>query len=248
MPILPVSGTSKQRSLLSIVQAAMGELGLGTTTNVIGSSNSIASQMLALLTGFGDELADGTFFWQELTREYTFTLNGGTAYGLPADYVRLIPATSWDRTTRFQLNGPISGNEWQYLKSWGVVASPRYQFRMLRDSFQIQPTPGPTVTDTFAFEYISSQWIYDVANTTYLDAFTLDTQITVFPNRLMISGLKMKYLRAKELPNTEATNEYNRAFEAAKGGDNGSPILDLTFQPSPYLLSENNIPPQGYGS
>jgi hypothetical protein len=205
--------------------------------------------MLALLTALGDELSDGTFYWQELTREYLFNLSPTvTTYALPADFVRTIPGTQWDRTTRFPLNGPVTPQTWQWLKSWGVVASPLYQWRPIRDQFQITPAPGSATTDQMVLEYVSSQWIYDPIGVQYRDNFVIDSDVTVFDNRLMIAGLKMKFLRAKELPNGEATNEYNKAFEAAKGGDNGGKVLDISFTPAPYLLSDDNIPPQGYGS
>ena len=249
MPVLvPESGASKQLPLLTIVQRAMGQLGLQRPTNVVGSADRTVQQMLDLLQQLGDDLAQGETLWQLMVREHLFNLAEGVSfYPFPADMVGMSPGTAWDRTTRFSMAGPLTGPEWQFLKSWGVIASPRYQYRIWADGFQVQPTPG-AVTDEMVIEYLSSYWIYSpVVPTGWKDSFTLDTDICAFPNQLMIAGLKMYFLRAKKLPNGDESEAYNKALELAKSMDSGLPYLSIAPVPYGYLIDENNIPPTGYG-
>jgi hypothetical protein len=251
MPVItPLSGATKQLSLLNIVRRAMGQLGLTRPTLVYGSTDRTVLQMLDLLQQLGDELVQGETLWQLMIREYVFNLVPTvTDYAFPADMIGMSPATAWDRTTRLSMAGPLTGPEWQFLKSWGVIASPRYQFRIWADGFQIQPAPGST--DTMVFEYISSQWVYSVAATPlvgWIDAFNADTNVTAFPNTLMISGLKKAFLEAKKMPAESETREYYTALELAKSMNAGLPILSIANLVTPYLINENNIPPTGYGT
>ena len=62
-------------------------------------------------------------------------------YNLPSDWDREIPQTEWDRTNRWPLMGPQSAQDWQSFKSGIVYAGPRERFRILGNTYAINPPP-----------------------------------------------------------------------------------------------------------
>jgi hypothetical protein len=72
-------------TILELTQASMAEMGLGTTSSAVGSSNQIATQLVALANAAGRQLAQAND-WQSLIKEQTFqvvsyTMTGTTTSG-----------------------------------------------------------------------------------------------------------------------------------------------------------------------
>jgi hypothetical protein len=186
-----------------------------------------------------------------LTNDLTDTETGATVvfsktkYAMPADYDRLINRTQWDKTNHWEMIGPETSQEWQWLKSGYVQTTPRVRFRQLGGFYQIWPPQA--VSDIHGFEYLSKNWALDVAGTAK-SSFTADDDTCIFYDRLMVSGLKLKYFAIKGFDTTDFRREWTYQLEAAMSSDKGAPNLNLAARPQSVLISYNSIPDSSYGS
>lgn len=168
-------------------------------------------------------------------------------YALPAAYDRLIDRTDWDKTQHWEMLGPETPQQWQWLKSGFISTGPRVRFRMLASEFQIWPPLA--ANHTLGLEYITSQWVVAIGATQPTKtAFTLDSDSCVFNNALMVLGLKLKYLEAKGFDTMAVYRDYKNQLDIAKANDGGSPTLSFAPRISSVLVGWNNIPDSGYGS
>lgn len=167
-----------------------------------------------------------------------------TKYAFPADFDRLQDSTQWDRSRSWELLGPETAQSWQFLRSGYISTGPRIRWRVIGSTFQTWP---PIATnDRLSFEYISNGWALGaaaVAQTTFLK----DTDTCIFPDRLMITGLKMRYQQAKGL-GSDFADQYDRLLSIAQGNDGAAGTLSMRQARVNGLITWNNIPDSGYGS
>lgn len=167
-----------------------------------------------------------------------------TKYTLPSDYDRMINRTQWDKTNHWEMVGPETSQEWQWLKSGYVQTTPRIRFRQLGGFFQIWPPQSES--DLYGFEYLSKNWAFNASGTSQA-SFTADDDTCIFPDRLMVSALKLKYFSAKGFDTTDYRRDYEIQLEAAMSSDKGAPNLNLAPRPQSILISYNSIPDSGFG-
>lgn len=160
------------------------------------------------------------------------------AYDLPSDWLSEIPQTEWDRTNRWPLLGPQSPQDWQSFKSGIVYAGPRQRFRIQENQILINPPPPNGLL--FSFEYISNGWVINSVNQR-LTKFTSDTDTAIFPDSLLVTGLKAQWKAAKGLDGTFDLGEFRLLIEQMKSQDKSAPKLSLSPQPGEVLLSLANI-------
>lgn len=167
-------------------------------------------------------------------------------YALPSDYDRLIDRTQWDKSMFWELLGPGSAQQWQWLKSGYIAVGPRASFRVLGSLFQVYPPLGSA--DYMGFEYVSNLWVAASGTTTLSKtAYAVDTDTGIFPDRLMIAGLKYRWAEAMQLPRAPALEkEWTRQLSVAKASDAGSPTLSMSPQPSSTLITMNNVQDANY--
>lgn len=159
-------------------------------------------------------------------------------YPLPADWLKQIPQTEWDRTNRWPLMGPKSPQEWQSYQSGVVYAGPRERFRIIGNAISITPPPPSALT--FAYEYISSYYVTGIDSITK-PKFTVDTDTCVFDDSLMVAGLKVRWLNAKGLPSDMEMREYSKLLEVLKAQNKSAPKLSLSPMVGDILLGYNNV-------
>lgn len=168
-------------------------------------------------------------------------------YSFPSDFDRLIDRTDWDKTQHWEMLGPETPQQWQWLKSGYISTGPRVRFRPLQGLFQIWPAISSV--HSLGFEYVGNKWVY-ASGSTQPDktAFTVDTDTCVFPDRLMVLGLKKKYFEAKGFDTTALTRDYLMQLDVSKANDAGSQTLSFAPRISNILVGWENIPDAGYGS
>ena len=201
----------------------------------VDSSSQITMSELATATGTGVAL--------------TFAQD---TYSFPTDFGSFVSDTWWDRSNRWQLLGPTSPQYDQFLRSGIVTTTPRRNWReigRLPSAWRVWPPPGTTDPRlTFVFEYNSLNWATGSGGTTRA-AVTQDTDTTVFPDALMIAGLKLKYFQAKGFDTTNLQMTYDALYATALANDGGASRLNMGQRvPQPYLLNYWNIPDSGYGN
>lgn len=232
----------------NIVSNAALELGL--TDEAIAdpwaSTDQNIIQLRTLLTRVGRMLVRARA-WSHLTEEHTFaTVNGTESYALPSGFERFLNSTAWNRTTDWPMGGPFSPAQWQAVKATTVAGTVIRPFRIRERLLYIYPTP--TAAEDIYFEYITRYWVLESGqsspNTDTVDA-AADT--LWFDEPLLVSGLKLAFLRAKQEDTTYAQAEYDEVFRAVAGGDGAATPIRITGGDS-FLLGMKNIPETGYGS
>ena len=183
---------------------------------------------------------------QVATATGTVTLNFcKTKYANPSDFDRQIDRTQWDKTRHWEMLGPETAQQWQWLKSGYISTGPRMRFRRLGGTFQIWPPIA--ANEYLGMEYVSSNWARDNAGTPK-GSFTVDTDTCIFPDRLMVLGLKQKYFEVKGFDTTALTRDYADELSISKANDMGAATLSFAPQVSQVLIGVANIPDSGYGT
>ncbi len=255
-------------TMLQLINQAQNELGLTASLTVAGNTNSQVVQMLALLNATGYELARvPDAGWQAMVAQYittvaytTLTLSQpatGTytnasytftkvKYAMPSDYDRQIDRTHWDKSKHWEMLGPETAQEWEWLISGYISTGPRIRYRIFGNYFQIWPFVA--AAETIGFEYLSKNWVLVTAGTLPTKAsFTVDTDTCIYPDRLMVLGLKLKFMEIKGADTTAVYRDYMAILDEAVASDAGSKTLSFTPRRASVLLSFNNIPDANYG-
>lgn len=237
----------------TIISKAAREMGLVSAdiADPFASTDANVLQLCALLEALGQDLV-GEHPWSQLRRTHTFSTVASTeAYDFPADFDRLVDGTEWNRTQQWPLS-PVSAQQWQQLKARSSAGTVYQLFRVMQgaNGGQIYVYPTPAATETIAFEYLSGWWTEEdgggqpTANTVEGAAWKL-----WFPRRLLVTGLKSRFLRAKGFNSSAADAEFADALDRAKGSDGAAPALSLAGGSSFFrLVDGRNAPDSGYGS
>lgn len=240
-----------ERTLLQIVQAAVDELGsVNRPTVVIASTDQGVQQLLALANREGKELSAREGInggWPQLRKEHTITTVDGTAdYAFPSDLQYFMNTTQWDRSQKWPIDGPVSPQTWQVLKS-GQVGSvgPRTRFRIMAGRIYFDPTPSSV--RTIVIEYYSDTWCASSLGAAQR-LWTADNDVPLLPDDCFILGLQWRFRKAKGLDYQEDFNAYEDFVNSKLGRSGMAPVLDYTSAPRGLrLLDNDNIPDTGYG-
>ena len=169
-----------------------------------------------------------------------------TKYAMPSDFDRKVDRTDWDKSQHWEMLGPETGQQWQWLKSGFISTGPRIRYRILGGLFQIWPALGSA--HLLGWEYISNQWVLASAATDpSKSSFTVDTDTCIFPDTLMVLGLKLRYFEVKGFDTTALKEEYIRELDISKANDAGSPTLSMAPRAGSILIGFDNIPDSNYG-
>jgi hypothetical protein len=168
-----------------------------------------------------------------------------TAYSLPPDFESITNRTQWDKTKHWEALGPEDPQQWQWLKSGYISTGPRIRWRIFDNQFQVWP---PMNTNEYlGWEYKSKGWARSATNE-IKNSFTADSDTTVYDDRLMVLGTKLKYFQVKNFDTTALQQDYFRYLSIIKANEKGAPNLSFAPYPSKVLIGYANIPDTGYGS
>jgi len=174
------------------------------------------------------------------TESGTLTLQySQVQYPLPSDWSKEIPQTEWDRKNRWPLMGPQSAQDWQSFKSGIVYAGPRQRFRIIGNTYAINPPPPNGLI--FALEYISNAWIYSPLGVSQAQ-LSSDADTFIFSDSLLITGLKVQWKQAKGLDASFDLAEFRSLLENNKSQDKSFPRLSLSPIGSSVLLTTMSLP------
>jgi len=167
-------------------------------------------------------------------------------YPLPSGYDRMISDTNWDRTDHWRNLGTKSSQDWQFLQGGIISIGPRERYRIYNNKFRI--FQALTTVYNFSFEYVSNYWVCASGSGEGTKAaFTLDTDTSVFPDDLMMAGLKFYFLKAKKLDYGIELGEFTRALSYTKAQD--VPVSAMSLAPvgmnqlvGPWSVQDGNWP------
>ena len=114
-------------------------------------------------------------------------------------------------------------------------------FRSGLDVFRIWPPPAASdVPGPLVYEYLSSYWAENASGTP-IAQFAADTDTCVFPDRLMIEGLKWRFFAAKGFDYSSSYAIWQRQVDTALARDGGAPVLNMARRRYPIFLSPANV-------
>ena len=215
--------------------------GLNSNYSIVGTSipqDTYVDEVLSSTSLTTTQLASATSIGQSVTFSQTI-------YPLPPDYETITDNTHWDKTKHWQMLGPVSAQQWQWLKSGYISTGPRVRWRILGNKFEIWP-PYNTL-EYLGFEYRSKGYVRSVTDQVK-NSFTADDDTTVLDDTVIVLATKLKYFQIKSFDTTALQQDYNRYLSVAKANDKGSATLSFAPAPSAVLIGWANIPDTGYGS
>lgn len=215
--------------------------GLDTTYMVVGTGfpnatfiESVDSSTQVTTTNFStSNVTSGTVYFQKVK------------YDFPDDYDSIVPRTQWDKSKHWEMLGPESAQQWEWLLSGFISTGPRIRWRLFGNYFQIWP--GYSNAEFLGYEYRSKGWA-TAANGTVKNSFTADSDTCIYPDRLMVLSTKLKYFQAKGFDTTALYRDYIIEFETSVAQNTSAANLSFAPRPGSVLIGWDNIPDSGYGS
>ncbi len=193
-------------SLLTTIQRFCRRTNITVPTEVMGTSDAQIAQIYALLEEEGNDLS-GRGSWQELTLEATHTTlalesQGNMTYIADDGFRYIKNDTIWDRTENLPIL-IIDGPDWQAEKGFANT-SPRYMARIRTG--ELLSTPVPTAGNTWAFEYVTWNWISHGTK----QYFTVDSDTIDLPEPIVQMGLRWRWKKEKGFEYAEDFRTYEK--------------------------------------
>jgi len=234
----------------------------GDTTegsNTITNMSSVASLDSTFMVE-GDGIPQDTLVTDassDVTMNQTATATASTVsltfskvlFAVPSDFDRMVEYTHWDKSKHWNLLGPQTSQQREWLRSGYISTGPRIRYWQMGGYFQIWPPLG--ADEVLSYEYVSKWWILATSPSTPAptkELFTVDTDTCIFPDPLMRSLIKLRYFEIKGFDTTALYRDYRMQCDAAKAHDGMAPNLSMAPKPGSILIGFNNIPDSGYGS
>lgn len=214
--------------------------GLDTKYMIVGSGfpnatfiESVDSGTQVTATQYPNEtVSNGTIYFQKVK------------YDLPSDYDSIVPRTQWDKSKHWEMLGPESPQQWEWILSGYISTGPRVRWRLLSGYFQIWP--GFSNNELLGFEYRSKAWA-ESSSGTPKNSFNVDTDTCIYPDRLIVLMTKLKYFEAKGFDTTAMYRNFLTELETDIAQDTSSPNLSFAPKLNSILIGYDNIPDSGYG-
>lgn len=166
----------------------------------------------------------------------------------PADFDRQIDRTHWDKSKHWEMLGPSTPQQREWLRSGFIATGPRIRYSYMGGYFAIWPPLGST--ESLSYEYVSKYWVLPTTPTTLSptkQAFSADTDTCIFPDALMRALLKLKYFEVKGFDTTAFYRDFVTQRDLAKANDAGNQTLAMNPRPASVLIGWENIPDSQYG-
>lgn len=173
-------------------------------------------------------------------------------YPFPTDFEAFVHRTQWDRSRRWELRGPESPQSDQWVRSGIVATGPRRRYRQIGrtpNAFRLWPPPTSTDTPaTLVSEYRSLYWATASDGVTAKNGFSADADTCVFPDDVMIAGLKFYFWRTKGFNSSDLEEDFVRYRDRAMARDGSAATLSMSRRRWPIFVSPANIPDTGFGN
>lgn len=219
-------------NMLAMIQHFCRRQSIPVPATVYGSTDDQILQLMALLEEEGTDLS-GRGDWQGLTIEATHTTVAAESQGamttIAGNGFRYVKGnTIWDRNLRLPVY-VLGGNDWQAGKAANITG-PRYQARIRGGNLIAMPVP--TAGHTWAFEYVSYNWILAADGTTYKKYFTADTDTFLLPEEILLMGLRWRWKKEKGFDYSEDFRTYEEMIRTTLGHDGLKKNLSMSDVPS----------------
>lgn len=229
-----------------VINAAAVELGLARAADPFADPN--LTQFPQLLSSAGDALARA-HEWRHLIREHTFTTEEGVySYALPADFLALVPRSTWARTSGYPLV-PLSVVDWQTRQVTPFTGPFTGEVRV--DGNLLRLVSGTPAGEQLAMEYRSRAWVRPAAaglgdgNTLGPDGSDVveaTGDVVLFDKPLAIAALKLAWKRERGMDTGTAEQDFQTALRRALELTTTRPVLDLRGGTGTSRLDPPRVP------
>jgi len=216
-------------SILDIATDAAAEVSLPPPSGLFSaSSDATNTKLLRMITRTCRQLAN-VHDWTALRREHTFATvaqaEQTNAWPSDGDFRRFVRGSIWNRTTTWQVMGPLSVDDWQAHQA--QVTSRVHDAFIIRDgAFLMEPVPP--AGETIAYEYVSKAVGTNAAADTYRLAFAADDDIPLIDDDELITLGVVWRLRASEgLDYSEEVREYDHRVATLRANDGGQRVINM---------------------
>lgn len=236
---------------LNVLNDTAVQCGLAAVADPYASTDPNFVLLRGLLKSLGQNLRrEKELGWTWLQKEASFVTTANVAsYALPADFGRMIPQTGWNRTNRLPLGGPLSPEEWQYLKARLVGVVFTVLFRPQQQKLFLYPDTNTPGGYTIAYEYSSRYWVQPTGQSSATaEAPSASTDTLWYDSQLLIAGLKLAWKKERGFDTTAAQGDYDALLNQIKADDGSAPVLSLgRVAQGDLLIGSQSIPYTGFG-
>lgn len=238
-------------TLLSISNAVADETKGPRPATVAANTNPDAQNILRIINKCGVKLALA-YDWNILRVESTVTAPGVetlvAASAMPADFGRFVPETMWDRDTNNLISGPIRPVEWNGLKVQ-TFSSQNKKFIYRGGAILTAPIIDSGVT--VAYEYVKKNWCDVAAGGTEKAAMTIDTDVTLIDEELVVRYAVYEWLASEGQPFQLAfkgfEDYFNLLTDTEAATSNVAVVADIFGQNSRHFEGSPKASRASYG-
>ena len=213
-------------TLLTLINGAQDTIGLARSSSVVSSTDGNVRTLLALAQTEGQELIE-RFAWPATQLEASHTTLAAELQGdmetIAPGFGYIINQSFWDRTLTQPVTGPLSPQEWQFLKA-RVTTGPYASYRITAGN--LYAYPAPAAGNDWRFEYQTVNFC-ESSGGTGQSAWAADTDVGVLDENLMQLGVVWRFKKKNGLDYSEDFRNYEQkiANETARAG--GKPVLNM---------------------
>jgi len=238
-------------TLLTISNAVADETKGPRPVTVAANADPAAQNILRIINKCGVKLTLA-YDWNILRVEKIVTAPGVetlvAASAMPANFGRFVPETMWDRSTNNLISGPISPVEWNGLKVQ-TFSSQNKKFIYRAGAILTAPLIDSGVT--VAYEYIKKNWCDTTAGGAEKAAFTVDTDVALIDEELLIRYAVYEWLASEGQPFQLAykgfEDYFNLLTDTESATSNVAVVADIFGQNSRHFSGEPKASRASYG-
>lgn len=211
-------------AVLAACQSAMVRLVGRKPATIFSTTNQMEVEIGDLVTDVAVDIMK-SHDWRALTKIHSLTGDGSTsAFAMPDDYDRMALAQGVADANNWMWGyTPVATlDEWITITTSGFNAITPGWWIILDGQFQF--SPAPTSGAEARFPYISN-YIGTSAGLAPLTAFSVDTDTSKLPERLLTLGLIYRWKAMKGFEYGEDMAAYETALSQAQARDKGASII-----------------------
>lgn len=214
-------------TFLTATQDALRELKVPVPTTIVANTNNQDAMLALRLANKEAKAIRHRYDWQELRKEHTFATVAADAQtsSLPADFLRFVNETMFNRTEKRPLYGPITPQDWAEYKSGQLVpADPAFMVR----AGLINIAPTPVAGRTIAFEYITKYTVTATGSTTPTkEKFSADTDSWFLDEEILTLAIIWRWRKQKGMTYEDERLEYERMLADSFIANGGKPRIHM---------------------
>lgn len=220
-------------TVLTLVQNFADKMGLPFPSALVGATDKSTRQFRSLLRETVADLAE--YRWENQKVRRTFLSVTGSTQGnvntlFGADYAGITQDSMWNNTRIMRVYGPISEQRYNALLTIPNSGA-TYQFFISRDVLSLVPS-NIVANETYSAIILSRYCVTDNTKAVYKEFITVDTDLLVFPDNVVMRLFEAKWRKQKGEDGWEDDYTAAMGLIAKNIVRDGSTSLSLAVEPN----------------